>query len=45
MDEDHMTYLVIYSKAIDTPAKRKAIEARTRAYIASGQVSQQQQEP
>ena len=37
MNEDHMTYIVIYSRAIDTEAKRKAIEARTRAYIASWQ--------
>ena len=42
--EDHMTYLVVYQNASDTEAKREAIEARTQAYINSGQNRQQPQE-
>lgn len=37
INEDHMTYIVIYNKAIDNEIKRKAIEARKRAYVISGQ--------
>jgi len=34
-NEDHWTYYVIYQSAIDTPAKRKALEQRMQLYILS----------
>jgi len=34
-NEDHWTYVVIYQSAIDTPAKRRAIEQRMRLYMMS----------
>lgn len=37
LNEDHMSYLVIYDKAIDNEQKFRAIEARKKALIASGQ--------
>jgi len=40
MTDDHMTYIVVYNKAIDNDIKRKAIEARKTAYILSGQKQQ-----
>jgi hypothetical protein len=42
MEEDHMTYLVVFQSAIDTPAKMAAIEMRKRAYIESGQSKKQE---
>ena len=42
MEEDHMTYLVVFQSAIDTPAKMTAIEMRKRAYIESGQSKKQE---
>ena len=35
INEDHMTYLVVFQSAIDTEAKATAIEMRKRAYIES----------
>ncbi len=43
MDEDHMTYLIVYQKAFNTDAKYVAIEMRKQAYIESGQSAQQRQ--
>lgn len=37
MSENHKIYIQIYQQAIDTPAKEKAINARKRALILSGQ--------
>lgn len=42
-NEDHMTYIVLYQRALNTSAKRKAIEARKMLYIQSGQALQQPQ--
>ena len=44
MDEDHLTYIYIYKRALDTDAKRKAISARQKAYILSWQKNTQQVE-
>ena len=47
MSEDHLTFMIIYKNALDTPAKKAAIEMRRQAYINSGQQKlhkQQQQE-
>ena len=38
LDQDHMTYLIIYNKAHDTDAKFASIEARKNALISSGQI-------
>ena len=37
MNQDHMTYLVVFQSAMDTEAKQVAIEMRKQAYIQSGQ--------
>lgn len=37
IEEDHLTYIMIYDQAKDTPAKQKAILARKQAYILSQQ--------
>lgn len=37
LDEDHFTYLIVYQRAFNTPAKYAAIEMRKQAYILSGQ--------
>ena len=37
MDEDHLTYLIIYQTALNTKATRAAIEGRKIAYMDSGQ--------
>jgi len=37
LQEDHLTYLVVYQKAMDTEAKRKAISDRQQAYTLSWQ--------
>lgn len=37
INEDHMTYLVVFQSAMDTEAKTVAIEMRKKAYIQSGQ--------
>ena len=42
--EDHRTYVVIYQSAIDTPAKRRAIEKRMQLYMLSGQASSAQKQ-
>lgn len=41
LSEDHYTYLTIYAGALDTEAKRAAMDARKEAYIESGQNQQQ----
>lgn len=43
-NEDHWTYVVIYQSAIDTPAKRKAIEQRMRLYMMSWQAAKAQEQ-
>ena len=43
LTEDHLTYITIYQRAMDTEAKRTAIADRMEAYIASGQAQRQQQ--
>lgn len=35
LDEDHMTFILIYQKAMDTAAKQAATEARLEAYVES----------
>ena len=40
MNEDHSIYIEVYQQALDTPAKKKAIAARERAYLL--QLKQQQ---
>ena len=35
MSEDHLSYMVIFESALDTPMKQKAIKARREAYILS----------
>nr|DAN51933.1 MAG TPA: hypothetical protein [Caudoviricetes sp.] len=35
MSENHDIYIQVYQQAIDTPAKKRAIEARERARIMS----------
>ena len=37
--EDHNTYITIYRQAMDTPAKRKAINARTMLKIQKEKMS------
>ena len=37
INQDHMTYLVVFQSALDTEAKQVAIEMRKQAYIQSGQ--------
>lgn len=37
LNEDHLTYIIIYQRAIDTPAKRRAIERRQEAWRVSMQ--------
>jgi len=37
LDEDHFTYLIVYQRAFNTPAKFAAIEMRKQAYILSWQ--------
>ena len=37
INQDHMTYLVVFQSAMDTEAKQVAIEMRKQAYIQSGQ--------
>lgn len=48
LQEDHMTFIVMYHRAVNTPAKYASIEARKQAYIMSGQKAleeaQQQQQ-
>lgn len=44
MNEDHLTYIYIYKRALDTDAKRKAVAARQQAYILSWQKNPQQVE-
>lgn len=41
LGEDHLTYMLIFESALDTPAKRLAIQNRRNAYIISWQVMQQ----
>jgi hypothetical protein len=41
LSEDHLTYMLIFESALDTPAKRLAIQNRRNAYIMSWQVMQQ----
>jgi len=43
LQADHLTYLVIYQKAMDTDSKRKAIEVRKNLYVVSGQAALPQQ--
>lgn len=43
--EDHLTYLVIFQSALDTPMKQKAIQARKEAYILSWQAMMQKSNP
>jgi len=35
LEEDHMTYIVVYGKAMDTDARNTAIQARREAFILS----------
>lgn len=42
INEDHMTYLVVFQSAIDTEAKATAIEMRKKAYIESWQSQKQE---
>lgn len=42
LTEDHMTYIVVYGKAMDTNARNDAIQARMQAMILSGQSKQEQ---
>ena len=37
INQDHMTYLVVFQSAMETEAKQIAIEMRKQAYIQSGQ--------
>lgn len=39
LNEDHMTYIVMYQSALDTDAKIRAIEKRTQLYIQSWQAA------
>lgn len=43
-NEDHWTYVVIYQSAMDTPAKRRAIEQRMRLYMMSWQAAKAQEQ-
>lgn len=45
LSEDHLTYLIIFESARDTPAKQLAIENRKRAFILSWQISKQSLPP
>lgn len=45
MDEDHLTYLIIYQTALNTKATRAAIEGRKIAYMDSGQQNALKQQP
>lgn len=42
MNENHSIYIQVYQQALDTEAKRKAIAARKRALLLSGQQQAQQ---
>lgn len=42
MNEDHLSYLVIFEQAIDNSTKEKAIRARKDALVRSGQLNMQQ---
>jgi hypothetical protein len=42
LNEDHMTYIVVYQSALPTQAKWDAIEKRKQALIAKRQMEQQQ---
>lgn len=44
MNENHSIYIQVYQQALDTEAKRKAIAARKRALLLSGQQQAQQME-
>lgn len=44
LDEDHMTYLIIYQRAYNTDAKMLAIEMRKQAYIESWQAAKQREQ-
>ena len=37
LDEDHLTFIVMFQRWFDTDAKTMAIESRKQAYIESGQ--------
>lgn len=41
MEVDHLTYILVFERAIDSPVKWAAIEARKQAIIAMGQNQQQ----
>ncbi len=43
LQEDHMTYIVVYGKAMDTDARNEAIQARMEAYVLSWQSAKEQQ--
>lgn len=43
LNQDHLSYIIIYHQALNTDAKWTAIEARWEAYKASWQAQQQQQ--
>lgn len=43
LNEDHLTFLVIFESAIDTEAKRLAIQKRREAYIISWQASKEKE--
>jgi len=42
LQEDHMTYIVVYGKAMDTDSRDRAIQARKEAMILSGQSRREQ---
>ena len=42
MQENHEIYIQVYQQALDTPAKKKAIEARKLARLISWQAQQMQ---
>lgn len=41
LNQDHMTYIVVFQSAMDTPAKQVAIDMRCDAYIKSWQAKKQ----
>ena len=43
LSQDHLTYITVYQRAMDTEAKRKAIKDRLAAYIESWQANRLQQ--
>lgn len=45
LEEDHMTYLVMFERARDTKAKEYAIQKRKQALILSGQSQKSLQNP